>query len=260
MSQMEAILAIYRADPIIADKAARGEWPKLLTYANGKLEKNAKEGFLTAGIQLSPANESGLDVCPFSTDGCRRLCLGHQAGRMRFSASKRARVLRTILFVRHRELFLEKLDKELEALERKARNAKLKASLRPNTTSDIAWETVYPDMFKRLIQVYDYTKNIVRMCRFLKGRFLSEYFPSNYHLTFSRTESNWLDCKPVLYALGNVAVVFWPFLPAEYNGYEVVDGDVADTRMRDKEGVIVGLLAKGALAKTDRSGFVVRME
>ena len=61
-----------------------------------------------------------------------------------------------------------------------------------------------------------------------------------------------------LLAVGvNVAAVFsGPELPAEYLGYEVIDGTKDDWRFKDPEGVIVGLLALGR-AKRDRSGFVV---
>ena len=83
--------------------------------------------------------------------------------------------------------------------------------------------------------------------------------PSNYHLTFSRTESNWSDCLRVLAAGKNVAAVF-DKVPASYEGFTVIDGDKHDLRQLDpKGGVIVGLSPKGRKAKKDTSGFVVRI-
>jgi hypothetical protein len=90
------------------------------------------------------------------------------------------------------------------------------------------------------------------MMRFLKGD-----FPANYHLTFSRSESNEVECREVLLAGGNVAVVFRarPF-PSRHLGFPVIDGDETDLRFLDPSGVVVGLSAKGS-AKNDESGFVV---
>ena len=80
-------------------------------------------------------------------------------------------------------------------------------------------------------------------------------FPSNYHLTFSRSEHNDSLCDMVLQMGGNVAVVFRNQLPKTWKGFEVVNGDENDLRFLDKKGVVVGLIEKG-LAKKDKTGFV----
>ena len=80
-------------------------------------------------------------------------------------------------------------------------------------------------------------------------------FPSNYHLTFSRSEHNDKLCEMVLEMGGNVAVVFRNQLPQTWKGYEVVNGDETDLRFLDKKGVVVGLIEKG-MAKKDETGFV----
>ena len=85
--------------------------------------------------------------------------------------------------------------------------------------------------------------------------FLNGELPSNYHLTFSCSETNEKIAKLVLSMGGNVAVVFRNQLPATWNGVEVVDGDESDLRFLDKQGVVVGLIEKG-LAKKDSTGFV----
>ncbi len=46
--------------------------------------------------------------------------------------------------------------------------------------------------------------------------------PSNYHITFPRSETNTDACYAVLAAGGNVAVVFGGELPETFNGYPVV--------------------------------------
>ena len=87
------------------------------------------------------------------------------------------------------------------------------------------------------------------------AKFLNGNFPSNYHLTFSRSENNQKLVEMVLEMGGNVAVVFRNQLPKTWKGYEVVYGDENDLRFLDKQGVIVGLIEKG-LAKKDETGFV----
>ena len=83
-------------------------------------------------------------------------------------------------------------------------------------------------------------------------------WPSNYHLTFSRSEANEADCRRVLEAGGNVAVVFGCPFPQTYLGATVINGDEHDLRHLDpRGGFIVGLTPKGRKAKRDASGFVV---
>jgi hypothetical protein len=87
--------------------------------------------------------------------------------------------------------------------------------------------------------------------------FLDGKLPSNYSLTFSRSETNESQCLDVLARGGNVAVVFRSkTLPTHWNGFPVINGDENDLRFLDPKGVVVGLTAKGK-AKSDTSGFVV---
>jgi hypothetical protein len=86
--------------------------------------------------------------------------------------------------------------------------------------------------------------------------FLDGKLPSNYRLTFSRSETNETQCLEVLSRGGNVAVVFRNELPTHWKGFPVINGDENDLRFLDPKGVVVGLKAKGK-AKTDTTGFVV---
>jgi hypothetical protein len=87
----------------------------------------------------------------------------------------------------------------------------------------------------------------------------SRWIPSNYHLTFSRSESNDDIALQILEARrANVAVVFSGALPETWNGYPVYDADSDDLRFLDpyNGGAVAGLKAKGE-AKKDNSGFVI---
>jgi hypothetical protein len=100
------------------------------------------------------------------------------------------------------------------------------------------------------IQFLDYTKNPRRFDRAL---------PSNYHLTFSVSETNH-DIAARLLSRGISCAVVFGVLPHPpiFLRAKVIDGDAHDLRFLDPKGVIVGLSPKGNRAKKDTSGFVIR--
>jgi hypothetical protein len=144
----------------------------------------------------------------------------------------------------------------METMIRRSKKNKMVPCFRLNLTSDIAWESVKLDGLSLMetfpdVQFYDYTKSVKRMIRFLMGE-----MPKNYHLTFSRSESNQAHCDIVTAMGGNVAVVFRNQLPKTFKKKKVVSGDDHDLRFIDKKGVVIGLVAKGVARKED-SGFVI---
>ena len=225
---------------------------KLLTVGNPKLMKGEKKGYLSFVLHLAPADLSGKEVCPKRTAGCTSSCL-NTAGRGGIfkkgdhtNAIQQARIRRTKMFFENRPQFFSDLISDIQSAIRYAAKRGLTPAIRLNGTSDIAWEKYdiiqsFPD-----VQFYDYTK--------VRGRKVSHL--KNYHLTFSRAESNEMDARLAASAGMNVAVVFKKELPPTYFGKTVVNGDETDLRFLDPRGVIVGLKAKGK-AKKDTSGFVV---
>lgn len=235
----------------------------LLTSGNQKILKGEKMGFITKGIHLAPANLAGYEVCQWRSKGCTASCL-NTAGRGQMNSVQQSRIAKTKLFFDQRKDFMIKLCQEIASTIKSAKKKNMKAVFRLNLTSDIKWEDVYmkdPDynIFEYFWaeQFYDYTKSFRRMCAFLGKPFTKDEpkFPSNYHLTFSRSENNDTKCEMVLAMGGNVAVVFRNQLPDTWKGYEVVNGDDTDLRFLDKRGVVVGLIEKG-MAKKDATGFV----
>jgi hypothetical protein len=218
---------------------------------DAKTTKGTKYGFLTGILYLAPAKLSGWEVCPSRSEGCTAACL-FTAGRGAYDNVKDARVSKTQLLFKNRAEFLAILDNDIRLLKIKAAKKGMVPCVRLNGTSDLGWEGIARELMQKYpdVQFYDYTKVLGRMLRFLEGK-----FPSNYHLTFSKSESNDAEVLQVLQNGGNVAVVF-KNMPVQYNGYTVVDGDASDLRFLDSTNVIVGLKAKGK-AKKDTSGFVV---
>jgi len=222
---------------------------RLLTEGNPKTAKGLALGYLSFIMHLAPYKLSGYNVCPKASQGCAAACL-NTAGRGKFTSIQEARIRKTHWFFQNRETFMAQLVKDIRAGIRKASRLNLIPVFRLNGTSDIRWETVAVDGYANImemfpaVQFYDYTKIANR-----------RNIPSNYHLTFSRSESNDLDVNIALLYGMNVAVVFSE-LPETYMGLRVIDGTETDLRFLDPSRVIVGLIAKGK-AKTDTSGFTV---
>lgn len=231
---------------------------KLLGTANAKTVKGEKMGYLTFIMYLAPSNESGYQTCPMASEGCSAACL-FTAGMGKFDNVRGPRIRKTRYFFEDRGGFMTDLVSDIEKGIRQAGRKGMIPVFRLNGTSDIRWETVpcerdgtiYPNVMTAFpdVQFYDYTK--------LPNR---RNVPSNYHLTFSRSESNDAHIPFALSNGMNVAVVFDTKkkdpLPSDYRNLPVVDGDDTDLRFLDISGAIVGLRAKGD-AKKDDSGFVV---
>jgi len=216
--------------------------PSLLGKENTKLKKS--KGAVTYGLSLLPADLSGVNVCSFSTAGCRAGCLA-SAGRGRFDSVSNGRRWRTNLLAEHPDIFIRLIAHELRQLE--TRHGK-KLAVRLNVLSDLRWELFAPNLFREFetVQFYDYTKFPA------SGR---KNLPDNYYLTGSYSERN-TSVKKLLKSYPTVAVVF-ESVPVKFQGVRVIDGDAHDDRYSDPNGVIVGLKAKGDAIGDDSSGFVV---
>lgn len=251
--------------------------------SNPKVAKNGKLDVLTAPLHLAPFNLSGYQVCAQASAGCAAACL-HTAGNPAYMAQKDAsRKAKTRAYFEERAAFMAVLFFEVAALQRKAKAKGMQAGIRLNATSDLPWERRHLGIQYRDdgpvhtvnlmqyfapddVQFYDYTKITKRALIHARGD-----MPANYHLTFSKTESNDADVARVLEAGGNVAAVFsrdaykaavhagvWHGIGGlPWVGVPVTDGDAHDYRPADPAGCIVALKAKGD-ARHDTSGFVIR--
>jgi len=227
----------------------------LLNSGNAKTRKGEKKGFITYGLHLAPSNLSGFNVCKDASAGCAAACL-NTAGRGAMSSVQRARIAKTRLFFSDKQKFLSDLWAEIKKSISSAARKEMTPCFRLNLTSDLPWEKIkfngqsvleaFPN-----VQFYDYCKSPERMTQFINGQ-----MPKNYHLTFSRSETNGEIVLAILKSGGNVAMVFRKSLPSSFFGHEVIDGDETDLRFLDGAGKIIGLKEKG-LAKKDETGFVL---
>jgi hypothetical protein len=244
-----------------------------------KAIKAREFGYLNAINYMAPAKTAGVgNLCPHASAGCLALCLGWYSGQAGMLSNaeletgrnhvRDSRARKAQLFMRDRPEFMRQLVVGIRAAERAASRQGLKLCVRLNGATDIAWEGVrfkdpiWPEGTNTIfglfphVQFVDYTKSVKRALMHAAGM-----LPSNYHLTFSRSETNEADCERVLAAGGNVAVVF-ERKPETWRSTAVLDGDKHDLRHLDLRasgrGYVIGLSPKGRKAKADTSGFVVR--
>lgn len=219
--------------------------------SNTKLAKSQGE-YRVVGLSLAAEKSSGYQVCPKATLGCKLSCIFKSGLAGVFPSVNKSRILKTRAYFQNRGDFLYQLHREIEKEEKVAISKGQKLAVRLNVFSDIPWETQFPTLFRDFpnVQFYDYHKVVGRM--FDKNR------PKNYHLTFSRSESNHDDCMRVLRAGFNVAVVFEnKEFPKKWNGFRTFPGDDTDLRFLDPSPRVIALYAKGP-GKQDKTGFVVR--
>jgi hypothetical protein len=229
----------------------------LLTTSSSKINKSKGYGYKTYVLHLSPSTLSGVgNMCPKASAGCIAACLNYAGhGGMLVNGTNKvqeARKRRTVEYVKDREYFMMKLYCDIRESVLYCKQKGVKPVIRLNGTSDIIWRKIkvngYSNIFEAFpdVQFYDYTAILDKP---------SLSIP-NYHLTFSRKESNEKDCQKASSLGLNIAVVF-DKLPSEYMGMPVMDGDISDLRHLDMSGVVIGLKAKGR-ARKDVSGFVVK--
>ena len=251
---------------------------KFLSTDNPKAAKAAEFGYLNAINYMAPHTMAGVgNLCVDASDGCREICLGVHSGQAAMSEKVRqSRINKAQYFMRARAEFMNEFAVHIAKAKAKADKEGLKLCVRPNGSTDISFEgvafelseaaadrisaatgeTIKAGKFRNIfesfptVQFVDYTKNARRFSRAL---------PANYHLTFSRSETNDAEARALLERGVNVAVVYSDRSLAKNPSGQVVNGDEHDLRHLDpKGGHIIALTPKGHRAKRDQSGFVIR--
>lgn len=235
----------------------------LLTVNNAKTIKGESKGIKTFILYMSPftQNSKGINVCSHASEGCAKACLFSSGMGGIYTSVQQARINKTEYFLKDRVAFMYQLKTEIEKAVKKF-GEDYTLAFRLNGTSDLPFEKykvfegdknifeIFPN-----VQFYDYTKNYIRF---------EKQQPSNYHLTFSRSETNEAKAIEILNKGYNASFVFTK-LPTEYKGFKVINGDESDVRFLDEKNVIVGLkykklTGKGADNKVGiNSGFVIEV-
>ena len=234
---------------------------KLLTTNNAKTIKGEKQNYKTYILYMSPAyqNDKNINLCSHASKGCLEACLFKSGFGGIYTSVQNARIAKSNYFLNDRTNFLLQLKKEIQnAIKNQKQDEKI--CFRLNGTTDINFEKFKIENNKNIFelfpeqQFYDYTKNYIR----LEKRIL----PPNYHITFSRSETNEEKALEMLNLGYNIAAVF-DKLPSSYKGFKVINGDENDLRFLDEKNVIIGLkykklTGKGAdNSKGIKSNFVI---
>lgn len=248
---------------------------------SAKALKAQSYGYLNGIHYMSPHTSGGVgNLCSHASSACISLCLGLYSGQasmvkdqsdMEGNSTRKSRADKARRFMADRGGYMNDVIRSTELLIARAARMRLIPCVRLNGSTDVAYEGIriraewsikYPyltpfigmsifEIFPTVAFV-DYTKNPNRFNRPL---------PSNYHLTFSRSEDNEHIAIDLLNRGVNVAIVFAGDKPASWNGFNVIDGDKHDLRQLDPRGpvgTVIGLAPKGNRAKRDTSGFVIR--
>ena len=215
--------------------------------ANTKLKKSSKGVYNVAGLSLMPS----IKFCPMSIKaGCFELCL-KSAGRGRFNNVVNARNNKSNLYNNDYDLFMKLLRYELELHVVNCYKNNVNPSARLNVLSDIPYEKT--DIFNEYEEIYfyDYTKRANRLeeCNRI----------NNYKLMFSYSgrDAYLNQVSKALDFSNPIAVVFRNTFPKYFLGREVFDGDLSDIDNSTKYNKVIGLKAKGSLAKNSFNDFVV---
>ena len=223
--------------------------------SNNKTAKSEGSGYEIRILHLAPAMESGHEVCSSRSEGCTTSCL-FTAGRGAMGPVKHSRIRKTQLWFTQRDEFKQQIIDELHSFVKRCDKLGIKPAVRMNGTSDLFWEKQFPELFEIFssIQFYDYTKHYKRCLIRWK-------LPDNYHLTFSKSETNNELCRRVLRAgrFNVVAVFNSKSFPDKYWGRDVYTADSHDLRFLDPKGGNIGALAAKGKARYDKTGFVIKV-
>jgi hypothetical protein len=262
--------ARFSADLADFRKAHKFNSANFFSTTNPKTGKNGKvSGMPTIVLHLEPLTYGS---CP-AAGSCAALCLNKAGNPVYLNNKLSRRHARSLAWHTKPEMFVRLL-----VIEAARYRGKGYVGVRLNGTSDIAWEAVKfipnaqdVDLIAKLsgkfcfvpgkeysviqamvaldLQPYDYTKRIDRnfdLC--------AAY---GYHLTLSWGGKNDATLFEVAerYRLNVAAGIYGvkkgKKLPAEVNGYRVIDGDVTDWRRSDPKGVnVVGLRIKRTPGQT----------
>jgi len=233
-----------------------------------KARKKEGLGRSEAWNQYKSENDPHKEVvtCTHASPSCLKDCIYH-TGNARFNNVPMAREMRTsrLFHPETRDFTMKQIEADIIRLRnlceeiRLFYGVELKPVIRLNGTTDINWAKEAASLHEKFphIQFYDYTKVPKYMDMYLSGQnpYTGKPFAPNYHVTFSRSETNRAEALKYLEMGGNVAIVFDKTPKTlTYHGrtYRVVDGDRHDLRFLDDiegmkqsgEGLVIGLKYK----------------
>lgn len=222
---------------------------------NSKLKKNKRKSYI---LYLAPhkQNSKGTNLCPNATEECILLCL-FESGYSAFLPSiNEARKRKTEFYINDKERFLKQLALEINMAILEADGEEVLFRLNGTSDVDFLYQLKkYTDFdFEKTpnnVFFYDYTKILGKVKKY-------SYCSDKYRQTFSYSGENIEQCMEALTLGANVSMVYKGNIPKEWNGFEVVDGDISDEEMFVYRSKVLGLKLKGNRQnKTNSEKFVL---
>ena len=251
-----------------------GNYATLLGTHIHKAELGIARGARNAVQYCAPHLDSrikGHNGCPFASPGCIGTCIkttGHNVTAL----ADRARIKRSARWFLDPQRTLQDLDREIDALEKRAAKQDLHPTVRLAGTDDRRYWAMVEGWQDRPTQFYDYTKRPLTPAHL-------RAFREGWHVTYSLSENaramrhsqQWAahgvnTAIVVGGPVGSTTTVAKKVAAAlvkrgEFAGRPTIDGDRDDLRWMDPAaGGWVVLSAKGGKTKHDESGFVVRFD
>ena len=137
--------------------------PKSILSDGNSNSKTKKNNRATKILYLAPEqqNELGINLCSFSTEGCRKACL-FTAGMGVYANVKKARLNRTHFYLQDKFTFLLQTADEIIRTAKRLKKLNEPLAIRLNGTSDIKLVeqliTAYGHHIPSNVVFYDYTK------------------------------------------------------------------------------------------------------
>ena len=148
------------------------KFSKFFSTDSAKAIKADKYGYLNAINYMAPHSTGGAgNLCPDSSPGCRNLCLGMYSGQAAIvsdlengtNRTRESRIAKSQFFMNERQAFMAEMADHVRAMIRKADRENKELAVRPNGSTDIAFERIPTDNGQPLpirfseIQFVDYT-------------------------------------------------------------------------------------------------------
>ena len=124
---------------------------KFFSTDSAKAIKAEKFGYLNAINYMAPHSTGGAgNLCPHSSAGCRALCLGMYSGQAAMvsdlesgtNAVRESRIAKSQWFMSDRSAFMAEMEQHIRAMVRKADRENKELVVRPNGSTDIAFEYI----------------------------------------------------------------------------------------------------------------------
>lgn len=173
--------------------------------ANTKTRKaqDGRPDYRLVSLALSPDKAApGLPTnCPHSTPSCVAACVANVGLASIWKSIMAARIAKTQFMRLDRAGFIKQLLEELKREKEASEREGTELAVRLNCFSDLPWFTKPFGAINEQVDAhyYDYSKCPSYFC---------DTVGSNYHITFSRTETNEDDCAELVERGCNIAVVF----------------------------------------------------